>query len=142
MQRLFTSFPDGVPGAGLLLLRSTLGVIGVFEAWLLLKHDGRMAADAAAIVGGGAGVLVVLGLLTPAAGVSLGLTTAALWLAHDSVPSWSQGTMALLVAGNSAAVALLGPGAYSIDARLFGRREIVVHGRLPQSKSHRPDADV
>jgi hypothetical protein len=27
---------------------------------------------------------------------------------------------------NSAALALLGPGAYSMDARLFGRREIVL----------------
>ena len=31
--------------------------------------------------------------------------------------------------------ALLGPGAYSIDARLFGRREIMIH---PDRPSRRP----
>ena len=36
---------------------------------------------------------------------------------------------------NAAAAALLGPGGYSIDARLFGRREIVLPsaGRLDRS---------
>lgn len=126
MQRLFTSFPGGLPGAGLLLLRSTLGVIGVIEAGLLLKHDGRMAIDAAAIVCGAAAFLLLLGLLTPVAAVSIGLSATALWFAGDATSSWWQDPLALLLVCNSAAIALLGPGAYSIDARLFGRREIVV----------------
>lgn len=139
MQRLFTSFPGGLPGAGLLLLRGTLGATGVIEAGLLLKHDGRMASDAAALVCGAAAILLVLGFLTPVAGASLGLSTVALWLAGDHTSSWSPGTMALLLVGNIAAVALLGPGAYSIDARLFGRREIVVDLDRP-SRSPRPSS--
>jgi putative oxidoreductase len=137
MQRLFTSFPGGPPGAGLFLLRSTLGVIGVIEAGLLLKHDGRIGFAAAAIVGGSAAVLLVLGFLTPAAGLSLGLSSAALWTAGDTPLSWPQGAMTLHLVGSSAAIALLGPGAYSIDARLFGRREIVVGVERP-SRSPRP----
>lgn len=137
MQRLFTSFPGGLPGAGLLLLRTTLGVIGVIDAGVLLKHDARIGFGAAAIVGGSAAVLLVLGFLTPAAGVSLGLSSAALWAAGDTPVSWPQGAMTLQLVGGSAAIALLGPGAFSIDARLFGRREIVVAVDRP-SRSPRP----
>ena len=137
MQRLFTSFPGGPPGAGLLLLRSTLGIAGVLEAGLLLKHDGRLALTAAAIVSGAAAVLLVLGFLTPAASLSLGLSSAALWLAGDTAAVWPKGVITLQLAGSSAAMALLGPGAFSIDARLFGRREIVVGLERP-SRSSRP----
>jgi len=38
------------------------------------------------------------------------------------------------LAAISAALVLLGPGAFSLDARLFGRREIIIPegGRLPR----------
>jgi uncharacterized membrane protein YphA (DoxX/SURF4 family) len=36
------------------------------------------------------------------------------------------GTAALLIAVDAIALALLGPGAHSIDAHLFGRREITI----------------
>ena len=32
----------------------------------------------------------------------------------------------------AAAVALLGPGAFSVDSRVFGRREIVIENRNPE----------
>ena len=138
MQRLFSSFAGGLPGIGLLLMRSTLGIVGVSEAVSLFKHDGRMAFDAAAIVCGAAAALLVLGCLTPVAGASLGLSTAALWLAGD-IASSPQGTIALFLFGNSVAIALVGPGAYSIDARLFGRREIVLDMDRP-SRGPRPSS--
>lgn len=55
-----------------------------------------------------------------------------LWPA-PALPIGRMGT-ALLVA-DALALVLLGPGAYSVDALLFGRREIVIphesHGALP-----------
>ena len=42
---------------------------------------------------------------------------------------------ALNLAAISAALVLLGPGAFSVDARLFGRREIII----PEGRVHRVD---
>jgi uncharacterized membrane protein YphA (DoxX/SURF4 family) len=78
------------------------------------------------------GALVVIGFLTPIAAVVIGLSVGAAALAHFSLSSvnlgdakWMSASVVLL----SAALALLGPGAISIDARLFGRREIIIPRR-------------
>jgi hypothetical protein len=138
MRWIYSSFPSGLPGVGLLVLRIALGTVGAIESGLLLKHDGRLLAEAAAVVSGAAAVLLVTGFLTPVAGVLLALNTAALWLAGDT---WSRPdhSMALLRVGSSVATALLGPGAYSVDARLFGRREVVIDLERP-SRSQRPSS--
>jgi uncharacterized membrane protein YphA (DoxX/SURF4 family) len=139
MRRVYSSFPSGLAGAGLLLLRLALGTVGAIEATLLLKHDGRPMAEAAALVSGAAAVLLAAGLLTPMAGVSLALSTAVLWLAGDAASSRLDLSMALLRVGSSVATALLGPGAYSVDARLFGRREVVIDLERP-SPGQRPSS--
>ena len=139
MRRVYSSFSSGLPGIGLLLLRLALGTVGAIESSLLLKHDGRLLTEAAAVVSGAAAVLLVTGLLTPVAGVLLALTTAALWLGGDPASSRLDHSMALLRIGSSVAIALLGPGAYSVDARLFGRREVVIDLERP-SRSQRPSS--
>jgi uncharacterized membrane protein YphA (DoxX/SURF4 family) len=73
-----------------------------------------------------AGVLLLIGFLTPA--VSALLAAGGLWLA--CFPPVEPGVLGarlaiLLGAIVAAALAMLGPGAYSLDARLFGRREII-----------------
>jgi hypothetical protein len=40
---------------------------------------------------------------------------------------------AVCVMAVSTAIALLGPGAFSLDARLFGQREIIIPDRAPKS---------
>ena len=80
------------------------------------------------------GTLLVIGFLTPVAGllVSLGAGAAAFarfGIPHDNLaePSWMNAFGVIV----TVAVILLGPGAISIDARLFGRRKIVIAGRRP-----------
>ncbi|WP_254775203.1 hypothetical protein [Pseudoxanthomonas sp. GM95] len=82
----------------------------------------------------GVGAGVALGLLT--AGLLLGLLVQVLaaifaigsvWLAAQLGMPWAQALPVLLV---SLAVLGLGPGAYSLDARLFGRR-VVTERRPP-----------
>ena len=92
-------------GAGLLLLR--LSISGA-----LLSHGAGIPLIACA-------ALVALGFLNP-----LSALLAAFLMAVSPNPSPS-GT------GICFSLLLIGPGAFSLDARLFGRREIIVP--LPQS---------
>ena len=76
-----------------------------------------------------AGLAILIGLLTPIASA-----LAACWyfvigisslLAAD-VSRHTGALMALNLAAISVAAVLLGPGAFSLDARLFGRRRIII----------------
>jgi len=58
--------------------------------------------------------------LTPVAAVIIGLG------ALTSAVVFSN-SVAVVMTILAVAIALLGPGAFSVDARLFGRREILIH---------------
>jgi putative oxidoreductase len=67
----------------------------------------------------GAGLLLLAGLWTPVAGTLVaGLEVWTIILTHGNL--WIYIPLGTL----GAALAMLGPGAYSIDARLFGRKHI------------------
>ena len=75
------------------------------------------------------GVALLAGFLTPIAGAAAGLSTVYLAATWDPSPApafFIDRFPALLVLAVSAALAMLGPGAHSLDAYLFGRREILV----------------
>lgn len=114
MQRLFSMFPNGWPGTGLLLMRMVSGVVLIREG-ILRPHALVQPFQALA------GVLLMLGLGTPAAGVLA--TICGLWAAlggSDDVQT------ALLLATIGAALAMLGPGARSLDNHFFGRKRLDV----------------
>jgi len=71
------------------------------------------------IIGAGAGALLLVGLWTPLVGALIAIVE--LWIAF-SYPGdpWIPIGLAVL----SASLAMVGPGAWSIDARLFGRKHI------------------
>jgi len=67
----------------------------------------------------GAGTLLIAGLWTPIAGTSVGLTE--LWkmlTLPGNRPLW------LMLATTGIALAMLGPGLWSIDARLYGWKRL------------------
>jgi uncharacterized membrane protein YphA (DoxX/SURF4 family) len=112
------------------VLRAAVGVILLVQAGSELRADADPSIEAWITGGLGvvAGVLLVPGFLTPiAAGLAI-LHAAAQWIFASPLhaDSLESSAVAALLAALAAAIALLGPGAFSIDARLFGLREIII----------------
>jgi len=124
LQRLFTMSPYGWPDRGLLLLRLWVAAI--------LTHDGIRAwmgawqheSIALQIVAATAGVFLLVGLWTPVAGAIVALSETSIVLTGATHPQSS-----ILLATQGMALAFLGPGSLSIDARLFGRKRLNI--RVP-----------
>jgi putative oxidoreductase len=118
-RRSFSAFPDGWPGRGLLLLRLTLGLPLVYwgAADLTAAHLSAIPQLAAAF----AGIFLVSGLFTPFAGAIIVLAQA--WMAVSPAFANEGGrSLRVFLAAAAASVAMLGPGAWSLDARRFGRK--------------------
>ena len=130
MRGFSSSFPHGGAGAGLLLLRLAVALqlltetlsagaapwwpamLPVAVAWLPLSLSLAVALAAA----------LALGVLTPVAGAA-----GALWqLLCLAQSGWAHAPPCIVGAFTAAALVLLGPGAYAVDARLFGRRRLVL----------------
>ena len=143
MQRLFPAFPSGWPGVGLLLLRAAAGVsLGVQGVACFTQGMQGLLLWVFGLLAAGAGALLLIGYLTPLAGSFAALASAgvALSLLPMPIPSVLGGVPStVFVALMSAAVVLLGPGAYSLDARLFGRREVVIPPASSPSRESRED---
>lgn len=119
MQRLFNTFADGWPGCGLLLQRLVVGAGLLHNDFLLFRETSAPAAHASQSVAAALAVCMVVGLWTPVAGVLL-----AAFEVWSAVASAGNPEIAILLATFGATLALIGPGAFSVDARLFGRKHI------------------
>lgn len=125
MVRLMSRYPDGVTGAALLLMRLSCAIV-VFPGLgqLALTRSGSwLAASAAAALS----LALAAGFATRSAAVLLVFGLAASTLGSPAGLAF----LLMASAGGAAALALLGPGAYSIDARLVGRRVIRLDPRSP-----------
>jgi putative oxidoreductase len=123
LQRLFSTFASGWPGLGLLLLRLLTAV-----ALIHFGIAGVLAAPSLAIVilqitGIAAGVLLLIGLWTPVAGTLAAVVKVLIALSRFSSHSGDP-WIAIIQAVLGTALAMVGPGAWSIDALLFGRKRI------------------
>ena len=128
LRRLFSTFAQGLPGAGLLLLRLAAATS------LLLHQTSQRTVDVAVwqtvtlVVRTCLSTLLIAGLWTPISGTLTAILelATAFWRPSDV---WSHG----LVASLGVALALLGPGAWSADAWLFGWRRIEIPERRSTS---------
>jgi uncharacterized membrane protein YphA (DoxX/SURF4 family) len=121
LQRLFSTFPYGLPGAGLLILRAAAAIPLVYAGVLTASSPNPVIAE---LITAGAAILVLVGLWTPIAGGLIAVAQLGLALSHPADP-WRFLHFGVL----GAAVALLGPGGCSVDARLFGRKSIEIPAR-------------
>lgn len=118
MQRLFSSFADGWPGAGLLLLRLVTGG-GLLYGGIVSVRSAFDAAQMVPALAAAFGAMLVVGLFTPFAGIMAAAVEVWIAFSHPGY-RWPQ----IGLAGLSLSLAMIGPGAWSIDARLFGRKQI------------------
>jgi len=70
------------------------------------------------------GLFLLAGLWTPVAGVVVAITELLV-----AVLGPSDTPASLMAVAISGALALLGPGAWSLDARIYGRKRIAIEGR-------------
>ena len=121
-------FPTGQPGLALLLVRMALGVM------LMDGLSGRLAQLGSVwflLAPGALALALCLGFLTPVVCVlSILLQVTTFLTAGGAIEA-----VHVCAVLNSVALAMLGPGGYSLDARLFGRRQVVfppsAHGDDP-----------
>ena len=76
------------------------------------------------VAAAGAAILLLIGLWTPIAGALIAVAELGLAVSHPAEP-WTFIHFAAL----GAALAMLGPGGCSLDARIFGRKQIQIPQR-------------
>src|SRR5262250_2389799 len=116
-------FPGGWPGAGLFVLRLAIAIplliSGGSESWGM-PHEALYVR----FIEVGVGSLLLAGLWTPVAGVLQAIIQLCLVFSARDVA-----VVHLFLAALGLSVAMLGPGAWSVDARLFGRKRIDIRSR-------------
>src|SRR5262249_24707266 len=129
-----SAFAGGSPGAGLLLLRATLGMTAIIRGVLYIGRDNLSIIGVLAITSGSS---LFIGFLTPVVCVIAGLAASLLAILAfpplNSPNPFEAALPTVLLVAMAAAIVFLGPGALSLDARLFGRREIIIP-RSPRSQ--------
>lgn len=119
LSRLLSPFPRGAAGTGLLMLRFTISGTLIMQGQRYFSAS-RILFDEAWLSGAAAyllGLALLIGIFTRTSAVltALGATS----LQCCAQPS-------LVLAATSISLALTGPGAFSVDACLFGFREVVI----------------
>jgi uncharacterized membrane protein YphA (DoxX/SURF4 family) len=113
-----------MPGVGLLVLRMAIGLVTAWQgARLIATADSAWLESGTGLMAILAAAALIVGLLTPfaaalvAIGVALSAARVPIVVTHDGLAHG-------LVLIDAVSLVLLGPGAFSVDAWLFGPREI------------------
>jgi hypothetical protein len=129
LRRLYSTFAGGWPGIGLLAMRLVVGSALLVRASWQLWSDPPWQATLTFACLAGPGLLLGIGLWTPLAGIAVAAIEISRTLTSDDLFA------SVLAATIGGALAMLGPGHWSVDARLFGWKRIVAAPRS-SSTSH------
>lgn len=119
LRRLYSTFAGGWPGIGLILMRLVVGLALVSSAGSALLSRPTIPMTILSVLLSTAAILLIIGLYTPIVG-----TFVALIEGCRMVTISADRLLYLLLATIGVALAMLGPGLWSIDARLFGWKRI------------------
>jgi uncharacterized membrane protein YphA (DoxX/SURF4 family) len=120
-------FPQGGPGIALLLLRISVAAIFLIS---VAKRFGVSSAPLIFAISLLISICLTIGFLTPYLSVVAGATALAILV----IAPYSRDLIHVFPIIDAAVLALLGPGAYSLDARLFGLRVSVVPRRKDSNR--------
>lgn len=120
-------FPTGRPGAALLLMRVALAIMLIEGVSARLLHLGSIWFLLAPAV---VAIALCLGFLTPVVAALTVVLEVATW----ATAGGAIGAVHVCAVLDAIALGLLGPGAYSLDGKLFGRRQLVLRGRGDDSR--------
>jgi putative oxidoreductase len=139
LQKLYSTFPGSIPGIGLLILRIVGGIATVVYGGIILtrldpivngqfSYISHLILSLLLITGS---IFFILGLMMPFISITLAVCEFGMAFnnltSDNSLPDSKFGWVELfLLASIATALAFLGPGAFSIDARLFGRKRIFI----------------
>jgi putative oxidoreductase len=133
LQRLFSTFPNSWPGFGLLLLRACLGSALIYLAIAPAGKPQDSVTLAPYLIAAVGGIFLLAGLWTPVMGTLVALDE--VWMALSLYSRQRESAwIHIFLAVTAVSVAMLGPGAWSIDARLFGRKRF----DLDRTRGRRP----
>jgi hypothetical protein len=121
MQRLYSMFPQGGPGVGLLFLR--IATAGMFALNVTYRFNFGSSLIRGALVSLIAiiSLSLCIGFLTPILSIIVSAIAVANLLFSDQ-----PNVVCIVRILTSVALVFLGPGGYSLDAKLFGLRVTVV----------------
>jgi len=121
VQRLFSTFANGWPGLGLLLQRILTAILLLRLGVLELMGASFSSSMIPQLIASFAGLLLFGGLWTPVVGTMIAGIEIWIALTRPGDP-W----ISIVLATLGATAAMIGPGAWSLDARLFGRKHMVI----------------
>ena len=131
MPRLYSGFPGKASSAGLLLLRLAIGGTVVAQVFSCAPgwRNARCVGLALCLLAIASSTSLVFGFLTRIAAVMLAILAASVTcfpLVTPSVGLAQSHTFGFNLVVIAVAIAMLGPGAFSFDAVLFGRRKVII----------------